>query len=130
MNLITSISALRAERDIVHRIDWDMTPEKAVDMYLEWGASWCRGNDFVAKGDDESIYFVIYDWEAPNVTLLKRSAKEVSELAKIPAEKELVVRSIEESGHRPGVGVYPLNDELKKWLAEALDGPPVDHYST
>ncbi len=31
MNVITSISELKAKRDIIHQIDWDMTPEKALD---------------------------------------------------------------------------------------------------
>ncbi len=123
--MITSISELKANRDIIHQIDWDMTPEKAIDMYLEWGASWCRGKDFVGKWDDTSIYFVIYDWETPKVTLLKRTTKDVEELAKIPAEMALVLSSIDESGQRAGVGVAPPNRELKMWLSEALDGPPV-----
>lgn len=123
MDLVT----LKKEREIVHQIDWSMTPEKAVDMYLEWGAGWTRGNDFVRSGDDESIYFVLYDWEAPpQATLLKRSSKEVVEIAKIPIDQDLFIQSIEEGGKRPGVGVYPPNHNLKEWLSEALAGPPVD----
>lgn len=129
MSFMTSLSELKARRDIVHRIDWTMTPEKAVDMYLEWGAGWCRGNDFVSSAQDESIYFVIYDWEIPHVTLLRRTSGQVEEIAKIPADRRLVERSIEQGGKRPGVGVYPLSYGLKKWLSEALDGPPVERYS-
>jgi len=122
--MIKNINDLKTKRDLVHQIDWTMTPEKAVDMYLEWGAGWTRGNDFVRSGDDESIYFVIYDWESPaQVTLLRRSSKDVEELAKIPVDEKLVTSSIDEGGKRAGVGVYPLNKELKKWLAMAIDGP-------
>lgn len=124
---MTSIEELKKNREIVNRIDWTITPEKAIDMYLEWGAGWTRGNEFVKSASDESIYFVIYDWEQPpQVTLLKRNSKEVCELAKIPAPPELVKRSIEEGGKKAGVGVYSLTHELKIWLSEQLDGPPVE----
>ncbi len=121
------LQELRQRRDIIDKIDWEMTPEKAVDMYLEWGAGWTRGNDFVRSGEDESYYFVIYDWETPpQVTLLRRDSKEVEELAKIPVDKELFFKSIEEGGRKAGVGVYNPTKELKKWLSEVLSGPPVE----
>ena len=126
--MIKNLNDLKTERDLVHQIDWTMTPEKAVDMYLEWGAGWTRGNDFVRSGEDESIYFVIYDWESPaQVTLLRRSSKEVEELAKIPVNEELITKSIDEGGKRAGVGVYTPNDELKKWLSQAIDGPSPEY---
>ncbi|HID97363.1 MAG TPA: hypothetical protein EYP57_04130 [Thermodesulfobacteriaceae bacterium] len=122
-----TIEELRANRDLVNVIDWSMTPEKAVDMYLEWGAGWTRGNDFVRSGDEESVYFVVYDWEdPPQVTMLRRSAKNVEELAKIEAPGDLIRQSIEQGGRKAGVGVYALSRELKKWLCEAIDGPQLD----
>jgi hypothetical protein len=126
-NMTMTLEELRQQREIVNQIDWSMTPEKAVDMYLEWGAGWTRGNDFVRSGDDESYYFVVYDWETPpQATLLRRSSKEVEELAKIPVDPELFKASIEEGGIKPGVGVYPPNRALKRWLSDVLAGPPVD----
>ena len=121
------LQELRQRRDIIDKIDWDMTPEKAVDMYLEWGAGWTRGNDFVRSSKDESYYFVIYDWESPpQVTLLRRDSKQVEELAKIPVDEGLFIKSIDEGGRKAGVGVYNPTRELKKWLSEVLLGPPVE----
>ncbi len=126
MKLLT-LHELRQKREIVNNIDWDMTPEKAIDMYLEWGAGWTRGNDFVRSGDDESIYFVLYDWEKPpQVTLLRRNSKEVEEIAKIPIDEKFYIKTIEEGGLKAGVGVYAPTKELKKWLSEVLSGPPVE----
>ncbi len=126
MAVMNNIDELRSQRDIVNQIDWTMTPEKAVDMYLEWGASWTRGNAFVRGDEDESYYFVIYDWETPpQATLLRRSSKDVEELAKIPIEKEFFLKTIEEGGIKPGVGVYQPTTDLKKWLSKVLSGPPV-----
>ncbi|MCB2184163.1 MAG: hypothetical protein KQH63_19230 [Desulfobulbaceae bacterium] len=121
-----TLNELKNNRDILNEIDWNMTPEKAVDMYLEWGAGWTRGNDFVS-GNDQSIYFVLFDWETPpQVTLLKRSMKEVVELAKIPVPADLFYEACAEDGYRPGGTVHSLNDKLKKWLGTVIGGPPTD----
>jgi len=121
-----TVEELRKDRDLVNRIDWSMTQEKAIDMYLEWGAGWTRGTEFVRSDKDESVYFVIYDWEVPpQVTLLRRNSRDVEELAKIPVPKDLFSASVEEAGKRAGVGVCALNTALKHWICDLLDGPPV-----
>ncbi|MBI5559126.1 MAG: hypothetical protein HY885_15980, partial [Deltaproteobacteria bacterium] len=113
-------------REIINEIDWNMTPEKAVDMYLEWGAGWTRGNDFVS-GNNQSIYFVLFDWETPpQATLIRRNMKEAVELAKIPVPDNFFREACAEDGYRPGGTVHRLNDRLKQWLAKEISGPPVD----
>ena len=119
-----TLNGLRKNKDLINNIDWNMTPEKAVDMYLEWGASWTRGNDFVT-GNDESIYFVLFDWEAkPQVTLVKRNMKEVVELAKISVPKDLFHEAWHEDGKKPGGTVHPLNETLKQWVETVLGDAP------
>ncbi len=31
---------IRDNEDLLNAIDWDMTPEEAVRLYLEWGNNW------------------------------------------------------------------------------------------
>ena len=127
-----SLAELRKNRTLVNNIDWAMTPEKAVEMFLEWGTGWIRGNDFVSSSDDESFYFVIYDWETepPRVTLLHRTLEGAEELAKIEVPKELFEASCKEDGKRPGGTVHRLNRSLKDWLNERIAGPPVEFFRT
>lgn len=115
---------LRENRQLVNEINWEMTPDKAIEMYLEWGSSWTRGHDFVSSPDQESVYFVLYDWEEdpPVVTLLRRSVEDVEEIAKIEVPTELFHQAAKEDGYRPGVGVHPLNQPLKEWLNNAIHG--------
>jgi hypothetical protein len=118
-----SIEELKRNRKLVNSIDWEMTPEKAVDMYLEWGAGWTRGNDFVSSAHDQSIYFVLYDWETPpQATLLQRDMKGVVELTKIAVPKELFIEACDEDGKRPGGTVHRLNSNLIEWLSSRIDG--------
>ncbi len=119
---------LKNDRQLVNTIDWTMTPEKAIEMYLEWGTGWIRGNDFVSYMGQESVYFVIYDWEDPPcVTLLRRTTAGAEEIAKVEVPRELFDKAIEEDGHRPGVGVHRLNRELMEWVCAAIGGSSMDY---
>jgi hypothetical protein len=120
-NRMWGLEELRIHREIVDSLDWEMTPEKAVETYLEWGTGWARKDDFVRYPGQEALYFVIYDWEKPaQVTLIRRTMKEADEIAKIHVPEEMVLRAIDAAGRKPGVGVYAITEELKEWLKQAL----------
>ncbi|MBU0480029.1 MAG: hypothetical protein KKG47_02890 [Proteobacteria bacterium] len=117
-----SAEELKANRSLVNEIDWSMTPEKAIEMYLEWGTGWIRGHDFVSSQDQESIYFVLYDWEEnPTVvTLVRRTVEGAEDIAKVEVPADLFHEASREDGYRPGVGVHALNQPLKEWVCESL----------
>jgi hypothetical protein len=116
------LDELKDRRDIVEAINWEMTPESAIETYLEWGTGWSRKDSYMSHSDQESFYFVIYDWETPlTVTLIRRDVREVDELARIQAPEELIRSAIDEGGRKPGVGVYAINAPLKSWLRKALN---------
>jgi hypothetical protein len=115
------LDELKAHRELIDDIDLEMTPEKAVETYLEWGTGWSRKADFVRYSGQESLYFVIYEWENPPcITLLRRDTGGVEEIAKLEAPADLVREAIDEAGRKPGVGVYALNEKLKRWLITLL----------
>jgi len=115
------LEELKIRREIVDRLDWEMTPEKAVETYLEWGTGWTRKDDFVRYPGQEALYFVIYDWEKPaQVTLIRRTMKEADEIAKLRVPAEMVRRAVDAAGRKPGVGVCAITEEIKEWLKEAL----------
>jgi len=119
--IMWSLKDLQGRREIIDRIDWDMTPEKAVETFLEWGTGWSRKGDFVQYHDQESLYFVVYDWEQPpQVTLIRRDIHEAEELAKIVVPAEMAIEAVREAGRKPGVGVYAISDRLKEWLKKEL----------
>jgi len=123
MNLIE----LREQKKLISEIDWDMTPERAVSMYLEWGTGWKDGRDVVSNAADESVYFVLFDWETdPGVTLIRRTLQGAEEIARIPVPQRLFENSWREDGRRPGGTVHPPNRELKEWLNRQIGGPPMD----
>jgi len=54
---------IRNNEDLLNAIDWDMTPEEAVRLYLEWGNNWAGGNYVIRSKDDITHYFVVNTWD-------------------------------------------------------------------
>lgn len=99
-----------------HDVDWEMTPEAAVTLYLEWGNN-CWLNDFkpVRYRSDSTTYFVVSTWEPdPKLMLIHRTCDEARELAELPVPEHLKPRFMAEVGFNKGV--YAPTDEIKSWL--------------
>jgi len=76
---------LRNNLEIANLIDWDMTPEEAVTLYLEWGNNWTHGKHLVRSKEDVSYYFVVNTWDdPPRIYVIRRNSEEATELAAIP----------------------------------------------
>ncbi len=116
--MITSLEELKKERSLINEIDWDMTPEMAVRMYLEWGNIWARGEDrrhVVRSKSDFSVYFVLNCWDRPYfLSLIKRNSEDAMEVAKF---------ELPERFEKPAClhkGIYAPEGELKEWLKKEL----------
>ena len=106
---------IRRDWELKNLIDWDMTPEEAVTLYLEWGNNWTHGKNFVKSKKDVSYYFVVNTWDSqPRIYLIRRNSDEAVELAQfeLPAEFEKDVCELK--------GVYALEDDVKAWLKKEL----------
>ena len=111
---------IKRNRDLVNRIDWEMTPEEAVRLYLEWGNNWARGNYVIRSKDDVSHYFVINTWkEEPVIYFIRRNSDEAVELAEIKMPADLKRRFMGSQGRHKGV--WALEGEVKTWLQNKLD---------
>ena len=115
-----TLEDIKKDSELVSAIDWDMTPEEAVRLYLEWGNNWARGNYVIRSKDDVSYYFVINTWEkAPAIYLIRRNSEQADELAKINLPVKLKNRFLDSIGYNKGV--YAIDNEIKTWLKSELD---------
>ena len=113
------LEELKKNNALLNSIDWEMTPEEAVRLYLEWGNNWARGNYVIRSKDDVSHYFVVYAWdEEPVVYLVRRNSEEAVDLAKIRLPGELKKRFLESIGRHKGV--YSIEGDVKTWLQREL----------
>ena len=65
-----SIEDIKENQEIMDCLNLEMTPEKAVALYLEWGSSWAHGRDFVRSDSDVSCYFTIDAWKTQRSSFL------------------------------------------------------------
>jgi len=114
-----NLEEIKRNRDLVNSIDWEMTPEEAVRLYLEWGNNWARGNYVIRSKDDVSYYFVVNTWkEEPVIYLIRRNSEEAVELATITMPADLKRRYLHSQGHHKGV--WAIEGEVKSWLQTQL----------
>jgi len=114
-----TIEELKKDRELVNSIEWDMTPELAVRLYLEWGniVAEVGGRKIrITSKNDYSVYFVVNCWERPfYIYLIRRNSMEAVDLAKfeLPKEFEKPVCQIR--------GIYALDGELREWMKKELN---------
>jgi hypothetical protein len=111
-----SLEELKKKTDLIDEINWDMTPEEAVRLYLEWGNNWARGDGYVIRSkSDYTTYFVVNCWARPYfIYLIRRNSDEAQELAKfeLPQRFEKDVCELK--------GIYALDPDVKQWLKKEL----------
>ena len=113
------IEDIKNDHHLINAIDWNMTPEEAVTLYLEWGNNWAHGNYVIRSKDDVSYYFVINTWdETPLIYLVRRDSRQAIELAKIEMPQDFQERFLESIGHNKGI--YSIEGEVKDWLKREL----------
>jgi hypothetical protein len=112
-----NLEELKRKPDLIDEINWDMTPEEAVRLYLEWGNNWARGDGYVIRSkNDYTTYFVVNCWSRPYyIYLIRRNSDEAIELAKfeLPQRFEKDVCELK--------GIYAPDQDVKQWLRAELN---------
>lgn len=115
-----NLEDIKKDIQLMNAIDWQMTPEEAVRLYLEWGNNWAGGNYVIRSKDDVSYYFVVNTWQKePVIYFIRRNSDEAVELAKIDMPGDLKSRYLMENGTYKGV--YAVDGEVKTWLKKKLN---------
>jgi len=114
-----NLEDIKKNRELVNVIDWEMTPEEAVRLYLEWGNNWARGNYVIRSKEDVTHYFVVNTWKKdPIIFLIRRNSENAEELAEIKMPEDLREKYVSENGRLKGV--YAISGDVKKWLQDEL----------
>lgn len=101
-------------------IDWNLTPEQAVTMYLEWGNNdWNAEYPPVRSKDDVSHYFVVDSWQDPPVVrLVRRNSENAETLFEMPLPEPLLADWRAENGGWRGIAAP--TQKIKAWLKQQL----------
>ena len=102
-------------------IDWDLTPEHAVTMYLEWGNNdWNSQYGPVRSKKDVSFYFVVDSWgEVPLVRLVRRNSEMAEDLVSFPLPAHLMEAYLQDQGTLKGIAA-PI-EPIKEWLRQEME---------
>ena len=101
-------------------IDWNLSPEHAVTMYLEWGNNdWNAEYPPVRSKEDYSVYFVVDTWgEKPVLRLVRRNSEQAEDLVVLPLPEEFLPGwRAEFSDLR---GIFEPTATIKDWLKSQL----------
>ena len=58
------LEEIKNDKALLNAIDWEMTPEEAIRLYLEWGNNWAGGNYVIRSKNDVTHYFVVHPIKA------------------------------------------------------------------
>ncbi len=118
--MMMNLDDIRNNQDLIDAIDWDLTPEDAVRLYLEWGNNWAHRSNYVIRSkDDVSHYFVVNTWEdTPVVYLIRRNSEEAVEMARIRLPEKIKAQFLSTIGNMKGV--YAIEGPVRKWLQSQL----------
>jgi hypothetical protein len=124
MHKMMTLTEVQQNKALINLINWEMTPEKAVRLYLEWGCDYVHANHEIRSKTDVSYYFVINTWEKePMIYLIRRNSEETAGLASFPIPAPLKQSFLNEIGNQNGI--YALTSELQQWLQVQLAAPLV-----
>ena len=104
----------------LYNIDWNLSPEHAVTMYLEWGNNdWHSEYPPVRSKDDVSHYFVVDSWqEPPVIRLVRRNSERADDLITVPLPQ--VLEEDYRKVHGVWRGISEPTPEVKSWLKKEL----------
>lgn len=114
------LEQLKKNRRLINEIDWEMTPEEAVRLYLEWGNNWAGGNYVIRSKNDITHYFVVNTWKGkPRVFLVKRNSEIAEELAEFDLPPDIQDTFMKSVGHQKGV--FSIEGAVEQWLKQELN---------
>jgi len=112
------LAGLRNRSDILRLIDWDLTPQEAVEMF-DHRARGLERRLQVRSGEEKSYFFCVDNWRgSPRLVLKERSIKEAKVIAEIEAPQDLLLACARAHGNRKAL--FPLSEELAEWLRGRL----------
>jgi len=109
---------IKNDLNIVNSVDWEMTPEEAIALHLEWGQ--LRGQAYYRDHNSETVYFSINTWKNPPiVSLVRRKGFDSEELANFRLPERLEQKFMASNGiHK---GIFAVEGEIRSWLKKELD---------
>ncbi len=114
------LNEIKDNFNLVNSVDWEMTPEEAIALHLEWGPLRSQKYYNSRDNDNETVYFVINTWKRPPIlTLVRRRGFDSEELGNFKLPKDLEAEFLQGIGQYRGV--YAVDGNVRDWLKKELE---------
>ena len=114
-----TLDHLKNNYNLLNAVDWDMTPEEAIALHLEWGPLRSQAYYNSRDNNNETVYFVINTWkEQPSLILVRRKGFDSEDLGYFELPGDLESDFVKGIGQYKGV--YAVEGEIREWLKEEL----------
>lgn len=114
-----TLNDIKNNYNLLYSIDWEMTPEEAIALHLEWGPLRSQAYYNSRDNDNETIYFVIDTWKNPPILILvKRKGFDSEELGKFKLPDNLEKTFLKQIGNNKGI--YAVDGKIRGWLKKEL----------
>ncbi len=114
------LNEIKDNFNLVNSVDWEMTPEEAIALHLEWGPLRSQKYYNSRDNDNETVYFVINTWKRPPIlTLVRRRGFDSEELGDFKLPKDLEAEFLQGIGQYRGV--YAVDGNVRDWLKKELE---------
>ena len=115
-----SFHEIKNNHDLINSVDWDMTPEEAIALHLEWGPLRSQTYYNSRDNDNETVYFVINTWKNPPIlSLVRRKGFDSEELGDFRLPEKLETEFMQEIGKLKGI--YAVEGKIRDWLKKELE---------
>jgi len=115
-----NLHEIKNDWNLLYSVDWEMTPEEAIALHLEWGPLRSQAYYNSRDNNNETVYFVINTWKRPIIlTLVRRRGFDSEELGDFKLPKDLEAEFLDGIGKYKGV--YAVEGNIRDWLKKELD---------
>ena len=115
-----SLKEIKKNYNLINSVDWNMTPEEAIALHLEWGPLRSQAYYNSRDNDNETVYFVINTWKKPPIlTLVRRKGFDSEDLGNYRLPKDLEAEFMDGIGKYKGV--YAVDGKVRDWLKKELE---------
>lgn len=111
---------IKENYNLLNSVDWEMTPEEAIALHLEWGPLRSQSYYNSRDNNNETVYFVINTWKnTPVLTLVRRKGFDSEDLGTFSLPKSLETEFMQDIGKYKGV--YAVEGKVRDWLRKELE---------
>lgn len=115
-----NLHEIKKDWNLLYSVDWEMTPEEAIALHLEWGPLRSQAYYNSRDNNNETVYFVINTWKRPPIlTLVRRRGFDSEELGNFKLPKDLETEFLQGIGKYKGV--YAVEGNIREWLKKELE---------